>query len=106
MKKREFIALLKTFPSTLIDNPFRKGEHVVARHKNNKKWFALVFELNGELAVNLKCDPMKADFLRSVNSSVIPAWHMNKAHWNTVFVNKVDLSLLKEMIWDSYETTK
>ena len=106
MKKREFIDLLKTFPGALTDNPFQKGEHVVARHKKNKKWFALIIELNGELAVNLKCDPMKADFLRSINPSIIPAWHMNKTHWNTVFVNKIDLSLLKEMIWDSYEITK
>ena len=106
MKKAELIELLKAFPDTLIDNPFSKGESVVARHRVNRKWFALVVELSDGLAVNLKCDPLKADFLRSVDSSIIPAWHMNKVHWNTVFVNKVDLSLLKEMILDSYEITE
>ena len=35
--------------------------------------------------VNLKCDPMEADFLRRVYEGVTPAYHMNKTHWNTVY---------------------
>ena len=106
LDKVELINLLKLFKNILIDNPFSKGSHLVARHKGNRKWFALIVEINGKLAVNLKCDPMKSDFLRRVNKAIIPAWHMNKIHWNTVFVSEINFEELKELISDSYELTK
>ena len=106
LNKVELIELLKTLKNVSIDNPFSRGNHIVARHKQNRKWFALIVEINGKLAVNLKCDPMKSDFLRQVNNAIIPAWHMNKVHWNTVFVNNIDLNELKELIEYSYELTK
>ena len=43
-------------------------------------------EYRGKTVVNLKCEPMESDFLRSVFKGVIPAYHMNKVHWNTVFL--------------------
>lgn len=106
LNKIELIDLLKTLKNVSIDNPFSRGNHIVARHKQNQKWFALIVEINGRLAVNLKCDPIKSDFLRRVNKAIIPAWHMNKVHWNTVFVNNIDLNELKELIEYSYELTK
>ncbi len=48
--------------------------------------FALV-GLEGDLSINLKCDPAKALELRERYSSVIPGYHMNKKHWNTVYVD-------------------
>ena len=50
------------------------------RHRANKKSFALIYERNGKLYVNLKCDPMEADFLRQAFVDVTPAYHMNKVH--------------------------
>ena len=38
----------------------------------------------GQLYLNLKCDPMEAEFFRRVYEGVIPGYHMNKTHWNTV----------------------
>lgn len=106
VNKIELIDLLKTLKNVLIDNPFSKENALVARHKESRKWFALIIEIDGKLAINLKCDPMKSDFLRQVNSAIIPAWHMNKVHWNTVFVNDINLNELKELIEHSYELTK
>lgn len=106
MHKLDLILLLKTFSDCTIDNPFSNKDLVVARHKSNKKWFALIINYNGNLAINLKCEPMKSDFLRSIHSGVIPAWHMNKIHWNTVIINKITTNELTEMICDSYELTK
>ncbi len=106
MDKIELIDLLKKLENVLIDNPFSKGNALVARHKESRKWFALIFEIDGKLAINLKCDPIKSDFLRQVNNAIIPAWHMNKVHWNTIFVNNIDLNELKELIEYSYELTK
>lgn len=55
-------------------------------------------------AVNLKCDPDKAEELRAEFDAIKPGFHMNKKHWNTVAINS-DLSknLLKELIDHSYE---
>jgi len=50
------------------------------------KIFALV-NLDGDLSINLKCDPALALELRERHSSVIPGYHMNKKHWNTVMLD-------------------
>jgi predicted DNA-binding protein (MmcQ/YjbR family) len=54
--------------------------------KVNDKIFALV-NLDGELSINLKCDPALAIELRERFSSVTPGYHMNKKHWNTVLLD-------------------
>ena len=51
--------------------------------KTNGKIFALV-NLDGELSINLKCEPAFALELRERYSSVTPGYHMNKIHWNTI----------------------
>ena len=51
--------------------------------KVNGKIFALV-NLDGDLSINLKCDPAFAIELRERYSSVTPGYHMNKKHWNTI----------------------
>jgi predicted DNA-binding protein (MmcQ/YjbR family) len=54
--------------------------------KVNEKIFALV-NLDGDLSINLKCDPVLALELRERYSAVNPGYHMNKKHWNTVMLN-------------------
>ena len=52
---------------------------------------------------NVKCDPEKALELREEYSCVLPGYHMNKKHWNTILVDgSVPIKLLKEWIDDSY----
>jgi predicted DNA-binding protein (MmcQ/YjbR family) len=50
------------------------------------KIFALV-NLDGDLSINLKCDPGFALELRERYHSVTPGYHMNKKHWNTVYID-------------------
>jgi len=50
------------------------------------KIFALA-NLEGDLSINLKCDPARAIELRERYSSVIPGYHMNKKHWNTIYLD-------------------
>lgn len=53
--------------------------------------------------INLKCDPEKAIELREGYLGIVPGYHMNKKHWNTVEVHSdVDLPLLFELINHSY----
>ena len=54
--------------------------------KAGRKIFALV-NLDGDLSINLKCNPAKALELRERYSSVTPGYHMNKKHWNTVLID-------------------
>ena len=54
--------------------------------KVKEKIFALV-NLDGDLSINLKCDPVLAIDLRERYSSVTPGYHMNKKHWNTVLLD-------------------
>jgi len=53
---------------------------------------------------NVKCDPERAIELRERYEEVIPGYHMNKKHWNTVFMDgRLSTKQLKEMIDHSYE---
>ncbi len=57
-----------------------------------------------ELSINLKCDPDRAVELREQYESVIPGYHMNKKHWNTVYCDdSIKGKLLMELIDHSYD---
>ncbi len=47
----------------------------------------LLTNLDGELSINVKCDPEKAIELRELYPSVTPGYHMNKKYWNTVMID-------------------
>lgn len=68
-----------------------------------EKIFALL-TLGDKLRMNLKCDPDKATGLREEYKFIIPGYHMNKKHWNTIVLNECnDEVLLKELIVHSYD---
>jgi predicted DNA-binding protein (MmcQ/YjbR family) len=55
------------------------------------------------LQFNVKCDPEKAIELRERHTCVLPGYHMNKKHWNTIIADgSVNNKLLEEWITDSY----
>lgn len=67
------------------------------------KMFALLDVENFD-SVNLKCDPERAIELREKFSAILPGYHMNKKHWNTVLLNDdVSDQLLLELVEHSYE---
>lgn len=69
-----------------------------------EKVFALAGLDEPDLKVNLKCDPAYALKLREEHAEILPGWHMNKKHWNTVaFTGSLSDALLKELIDHSYE---
>lgn len=68
------------------------------------KMFALTGLDAEEFRVNLKCDPGYGIELREKYEDIIPGWHMNKTHWNTVyFENGLEMKLLCKLIDHSYE---
>ncbi|WP_328298563.1 MmcQ/YjbR family DNA-binding protein [Streptomyces sp. NBC_00435] len=70
------------------------------------KVFALT-ALDGEpLKVNLKCEPELAVRLRAEHEAIVPGWHMNKRHWNTVTASgpgALPDALVRELVEDSYD---
>ena len=68
-----------------VTEGFPFGEETLV-FKIKGKIFALV-NLDGDLSVNLKCDPSFAIELREKHKSVSPGYHMNKKHWNTVLLD-------------------
>lgn len=67
------------------------------------KIFAITDLESERFSVNLKCDPERAVELREQYTEVMPGYHMNKAHWNTVdFEGSLEPRLLRELIDHSY----
>ena len=87
--------------STTESFPF--GETTLV-FKVSGKMFLLIGLDNIPLQFNVKCNPEKAEELREAYSSVIPAFHMNKKHWNTIILNgQLNARLIREMIDESYQ---
>ena len=64
----------------------------------------LLTDIDSFVSVNLKCDPENCIELRERYQGIIPGFHMNKKHWNTVLLNSdVDQKLFLELIDDSYQ---
>ncbi|MCQ8192592.1 MmcQ/YjbR family DNA-binding protein [Streptomyces rugosispiralis] len=93
-----------SFNAAVEEFPFSRHPEISA-FKVVGKIFALSTLDARPLTVNLKCDPADAGRLRAGHPElIVPGWHMNKRHWNTVTVDG-DLSdqLVRELIEDSYD---
>ena len=77
------------------------------RHKGNKKTFALIYNKDGYVWRNVKCNPEWREFWRNTFASVVPAYHMNKTHWNSIILDgSVPDKDICRMIGESYDLTK
>lgn len=75
----------------------------VFRVKPSKKAFMWTYEKDGHICLNLKCDPEWRDFWKSAYKSVLPGYHQNKEHWNTVILDgSIPDEEVKRMIAESY----
>jgi len=111
MTRDEIIEYCLTFPFAYEDYPFDDvvddNAWTLIRHKGNKKSFAMIYNRNGKISINLKCDPVEAGIIRQVYSDVTAAYHMNKEHWNTLYLGgDVPDQELFDMIQRSYDLIK
>ncbi len=97
----EYLKLyLKNKSARTEDYPFGPDTLV---YKVMGKMFALVGIDESPLRINLKCDPNEAIILRDMYESVIPGYHMNKEHWNTVILDgSIPEEEIHKMIDESY----
>jgi predicted DNA-binding protein (MmcQ/YjbR family) len=99
---QELRAFCLSFNAAVEDFPFNPETSVF---KVQGKLFALTTLQARPLKVNLKCDPDDAVRLRREHEGlIVPGWHMNKRHWNTVTVDgELPDRLVRELIEDSYD---
>ena len=93
-----------SFQDTYQDAPFHDNNWQLVRYQGNKKAFLWTYERGGFLNLNVKVDPEKAFFWRRIYKSVIPGYHQNKDHWNTIILDgSIPDKDVKRMIAESYD---
>ncbi len=89
-----------SMPNSRLDYPFGEG---VAVYKTGDKMFALVQEKSNPVQLSLKCDPNLSEILREKYETVMPGYHLNKKHWNTiVLTGQLGREELQDLIRHSY----
>ena len=102
--KEEACSFGLEFENTYLDKPFRKADRQLIRIKDTKKAFLCVYERDGFVNLNVKVDPAWRDFWRNTYLSVIPGYHQNKEHWNTLILDgSIKEDDIKRMIAESYD---
>lgn len=107
MTREEILKYCMSLENVYIDAPFHDDNWVLARCKENHKAFAWTYVREGHLCVNVKVDPEWRDFWRQTYEAVIPGYHQNKAHWNTIILDgSVPEKDVKRMIAESYDLVR
>ena len=102
--REEALAYGLSFPDTYQQAPFHDPNWQLVRVKGSKKAFLWTYERDGYINLNVKVDPEWRDFWRSAFDSVIPGWHQNKEHWNTIVLDgSIPDQDVKRMIAESYD---
>jgi predicted DNA-binding protein (MmcQ/YjbR family) len=106
MTHKEVEEYLLSMPNAWLDYPFGKDVAVYkvgaqkdkeSGDKTEGKMFALVTESKEPVQISLKCDPILAETLREKYETVLPGYHLNKKHWNTMV-------LTGQLPWDEVQT--
>lgn len=103
---KEIEAWLMELPKVWLDYPFGEGVAVykVGNKEESDKMFALVQEGSNPVRLSLKCDPQLAKLLRDKYETVLPGFHLNKKHWNTILCSgQLPDEELQGLIRHSYE---
>lgn len=104
MNREELLAYGLSFPNTYQDAPFHDENWQLVRMTGSRKAFLWTYEREGFLNINVKVDPQWRDFWRSAYPAVVPGYHQNKDHWNTIILDgSIPDDEIKRMIAESYD---
>ena len=106
---KEVEEYLLSMPNAKLDYPF--GEQVAvykakdpSTSSGQAKMFALVREKKEPVQLSLKCDPLLAEALRNKYETVLPGYHLNKKHWNTILLTgQLSWEEIQDLIRHSYD---
>jgi predicted DNA-binding protein (MmcQ/YjbR family) len=101
-------AYLLSMPNSFLDYPFGEGVAVYKlgspEDASAGKMFALIQEDKDPVSLSLKCDPQLAETLREKYITVMPGYHLNKKHWNTlVLTGELPWEEVQPLIRHSYD---
>lgn len=100
MDKKTVEDYILEMPNAVREYPFGKE---VAVYKVEDKMFALMSEVKDPVNLSLKCDPQLAQTLRERYETVLPGYHLNKKHWNTLVLSgQLSWEEVKDLIRHSY----
>lgn len=105
MTHKELEQYILKKPGSWLDYPFGEGVAVYkVGLKDSGKMFALIQEGKQPVHLSLKCDPVLAEQLRSEYESIMPGYHLNKKHWNTILMTgQIEQEYLLSLIDLSYQ---
>jgi predicted DNA-binding protein (MmcQ/YjbR family) len=90
-----------SMPNAVLEYPFGEG---VAVYKAGDKMFALISEGKEPVNLSLKCAPELSEVLREKYETVMPGYHLNKKHWNTLILSgQVPWEEVQALINHSYQ---
>lgn len=106
MTHKEIETYLLSFPDTWLDFPFGEGSSVYKygdKATGEGKMYAIIQDDSKPLRLSLKCDPILAETLREKYETIVPGYHLNKKHWNTLICSgQLDDEEVKDLIRLSY----
>lgn len=116
MKKEELFEWVKNVYGVEPDYPWIDDDSAVLRHKDNRKWFALVMNITADKlglrssqrvdVLNIKCDTLLIGTLHQ-QKGFFPAYHMNKMNWVSILLDgTVKSNEIKPLVDMSYELTR
>lgn len=104
LTRKEILSYGLSFPNTYQEAPFHDPNWQLVRVEGSKKAFLWTYERDGCLNLNVKVDPRWRDFWRDTYDAVVPAYHQNKEHWNTIILDgSIPDEDVKRMIAESYD---
>lgn len=104
IQRKEVIEFCLTLHGSYEDYPFKDDNWTVMRCRGTKKSYAYIYEREGQIWVNVKCTPEWTVFWRNAYASVVPAYHMNKTHWNSIILDgSISKKEICRMIGESYD---
>lgn len=102
--REEALAYGLSFPNTYQEAPFHDENWQLVRVKGSKKAFLWTYEMEGKIHLNVKVSPEWRDLWRQAYEAVIPGYHQNKEHWNTIILDgTIPDDDVKRMIAESYD---
>ena len=115
MTHAEVESMVMALPGVYCDYPFGEGVGVYKVREEGRgkredvadKMFALIDEKSMPVRLSLKCDPGLAELLRDTYETVLPGYHLNKKHWNTIICSgQVPDDELRDLVRHSYELVR
>lgn len=102
--REEVLRFGLSFADTYQDAPFHDDNWQLVRVKGSRKAFLWTYERGGFINLNVKVAPELRELWRDAYDAVIPGWHQNKEHWNTVILDgSIPDEDVKAMIAHSYD---